>query len=394
MDFSQALLNKLDQIVKNWVEAVRQDGAIESTKELTYKAVLNSLPLLLQAIANLLSQPEEQDLQTLVETSLEHGLLRAKQGYNPEEVAREYRILRQVIFSTLKEDLLKGSAAQVFRVTRLIDTALDEVIAKCFKSYTEERLRELEQLHHQLRLTNQELSRLIHTHQENLSYLVHDLKNPLTSIIGYSDLFLRQHRQHLEVKDNAPNLEYIERVLRNGRQLLHLINDVLEVSRYEAGKMQLRPEPIAVRSLIKTVIEVLEPAARAKELQLVVNCDRAPDQVLTDSLRLQQIVINLVSNAIRYTESGSVTVGCQQLSDHQWAIAISDTGIGITLEDQAHIFDPYYRAGSQNHPVPDSTGLGLAIVSRLVKLLQGEIQLESQVGVGSTFRVILPLNYE
>lgn len=161
-------------------------------------------------------------------------------------------------------------------------------------------------------LNNQELTRLIRANQDNLSHLAHELKNPLTSIIGYSDLFLRQQRQNTEVRDTFANLEHIERVLRNGRQLLRLINDALEISRYEAGQMPLQPAPTDVRDLINNIMEMLEPLARAKELKIVVDCDRAfPMHVLIDCLRLQQIMTNLVSNAIRYTESGTIQVTCQ-----------------------------------------------------------------------------------
>jgi hypothetical protein len=309
------------------------------------------------------------------------------------EIAREYSLLRQVIFSTLEPALLQGSPTELIRAVRLIDAVVDEATSQCFNSYVDERLEGLEQLHSQLKLTNQELTRLVRANQDNFSHLAHELRTPLTSIIGYSDLFLRKQRQNAAIKDSFANLEHIERVLRNGRQLLRLINDSLEVSRYEAGKMNLQVVPTDVRSLIKNVIEVLEPFTRAKGIKMVVECDRAPDQVLTDSLRLQQIVTNLASNAIRYTDSGSVKVSCQVLADDKWAITVSDTGIGIAPEDQTIIFDPFVQAGSTNNPhLPDSTGLGLAIVSRLVKLLQGKIELVSQVGVGSTFTVILPFS--
>jgi signal transduction histidine kinase len=392
MDFSQLLLDKTDPILKNWVEAVRQDRQIESADNLPHTAIENHLSHVLAAMATVLSQSKNSEIESIVQASLHHGVLRAEQGFEPTEIAREYSLLRQVIFSILEPDLLNGSPTEVIRVLRLIDAVVDEATAQCFKSYVDERLGELEQLQSQLKLTNQELTRLLRANQDNFSHLAHELKTPLTSIIGYSDLFLRRQKQHTEVKDTFTNLEHIERVLRNGRQLLRLINDSLEVSRYEAGKMKLQAVPTDVRSLVKNVVEVLEPLARAKELKMVVECDRAPDQVLTDSLRLQQIVTNLASNAIRYTDSGSIKVTCQLLADDKWAIAVSDTGVGIAPEDQAIIFDPFVQAGSTNKPhLPDSTGLGLAIVSRLVKLLQGKIELVSQVGVGSTFTVTLPL---
>lgn len=392
LDFSQVLLDKIDTIIEKWVEAVRRDSQIETANHLPYKSLRNSVPKVLEAMATVLSQSQDNDVQTLVDTSLEHGVLRAEQGFDAAEIAREYRVLRQVIFYTLEAELLQGSPKEMLRAVRLIDTVVDEAIARCFKSYTEQRLGELEQLQTQLTLTNQELTRLIRANQENLSYLAHELKSPLTSIIGYSDLFLRQQRQKSEVKDTFANLEHIEQVLRSGRQLLHLLNDALEISRYEAGQMKLQAAPTDVDAVINDVMEMLEPLARAKDLQMVVDMASAPEQVLTDSLRLQQIVTNLVSNAIRYTEAGSVKLTCQVLPSDEWAIAVSDTGTGIASEDTARIFEPYFRVGSTTKPhLPDSTGLGLAIVSRLVKLLQGKISLVSQVGVGSTFTVMLPL---
>ena len=391
LDFSQVLIDKTDMILENWVEAVRQDSQIESANHLPYRALRDSLPRVLDVMATVLSQSQDSDIQTLVDASLEHGVLRAEQGFDPGEIAREYRLLRQVTFSTLEANLLDGSPIEVIRAFRMIDMVVDEAIARCFKSYTDFRLRELQQLQSQLTLTNQELTRLVRANQDNLSHLAHELKAPLTSIIGYSDLFLRQQGQNLEVKDTSTNLGHIEKVLRSGRQLLHLLNDALEMSRHEAGQMKLELASTDVCSLVKNVIEMLEPLARAKELQMMIDCDRAPKPVLTDSLRLQQIVTNLLSNAIRYTKAGSIQITCQMILNEQWAIAITDTGIGIDLEDQPYIFDPFFRAGSSGSRLPDSTGLGLAIVSRLVKLLQGKIELMSQVGVGSTFTVILPL---
>ncbi|OUL21234.1 HAMP domain-containing sensor histidine kinase [Nostoc sp. 106C] len=393
MDFSQTLIEKNDAIIDRWVEAVYQDQQIEATQELTFKAVRDSLPRVLNALATVLSESAKSDLQTVVDASLEHGRIRAEQGFEPAEIAREYRLLRFVIFSLLEEDLIQASQVEMLRAVRLIDTVIDEAIARCFSSYTYGRLEEVKQLQSQLRLTNQELTRLVRASKDSLSQLAHELKTPLTSIIGYADLFLRQHRQQQpELKDSHPNLESIERVLRSGRLILHLINDTLEISRYDAGTMRLQPTLSDVGGLINSVVEIIEPLARAKELALIVNCARAPDQVITDPLRFQQILTNLLSNAIRYTESGSVTLDCWQVSQQQWAISVTDTGIGIPLDAQTEIFQPYFRAVTeQKSPGSDGTGLGLAIVSRLVQLMHGEINVVSKLGEGSTFTVLLPL---
>ena len=393
-DFSQALQDKIDIIVQNWIEAVRADEQIETAKQLTYTSVRDSLPIVLQAIVTMLSESEESDIRTLIEQSLDHGTVRAKQGYDAEEIAREYRLLRRVIFDAIEPELLEGSAAEVSRAYRLIDSALDELIADCFKTYTQERFQELQELQNQLQLTNQELTRLFRASQENLSHLAHELKTPLTSIIGYSELFLRQ-RNNSKLKDSVPNLAHIDKVLSNGRRLLRLINDTLEISRYDAGRIQLQLTATNVRSAIGTVVEIIEPLAKAKNLEIAVECDPVLDQVMTDYLRLQQIVTNLASNAIRYTQAGTITIKTELLSDKHWSICITDTGIGIASEDCDRIFMPFFRADSSlGSLMPDSTGLGLAIVARLVNLLQGKIELVSEVGVGSSFTVIFPLELD
>ena len=391
MDFSQSLAEKRDLIIQNWIKAVRQDLQIVATDDLPRSAIRDHLPDVLTGMVSVLSQAQDSDIQLIVQRSLEHGVLRAAQGFAPNEIAREYHLLRRVIFSTLETDFLEGVVPEVMRAYNLIDTTIDEAITQCFNSYVEERLCELQQLQSQAELTNQELTRLVKANQDNLSQLAHELKNPLNSIIGYSELVLRATRKASEPRDATPHLEHIEQVLRNGRRLLRLINDALEISRYEAGKMELHLEATEVRYIVKDVVEMLTPLADTKSLEIVIDCDRAPETVFTDSLRLQQIVTNLLSNAIRYTESGTIWLTCQTLGGHQWSLAVKDTGIGISPQEQSLVFDPFYRAENNDVHVPDSTGLGLAIVSQLVNLMQGTITLTSEVGVGSTFTVILPL---
>ncbi|MEH2377126.1 sensor histidine kinase [Nostoc sp.] len=400
MDFSQVLAEKADTILDKWITAVRKDRRIESADDLSYTAVKDHIPDVLKAMVTVLSKSQDNDIQSIVTASFQHGAIRAEQGFEPIEIAREYHLLRTLIFDAIQVDLLSGTPVEIIRSMRLIDAIIDEAIARCFKSYVEERLRELQQLQSVVTLHNEELTRLVTANQEYLSHLAHEFKQPLTSIIGYSDLFLRQQRRRTQVKDTSANLEHIERVLRNGRQLLHLINNVLEFSRDDPGQIKFQLRPTDVCELINNVCEMLEPLAAEKNLKIVVDCDgfanakgeRAPKELITDSFKFQQIVTNLISNAIRYTESGTIIIRCKVLENQRWAIAVSDTGIGIAPENQAQIFEPYFRVSSSDRSyLPDSTGLGLAIVSRLVKLLQGQINLVSEVGVGSTFTVILPL---
>jgi len=281
MDFSQLLANKTDTIVKNWVLLVCKDKQIESSNGLSYTAIKDHIPNVLEAMVTVLSKTQGNDVQSIANASWQHGVIRANQGFNPEEIAREYNQLRMLIFSTIETELIKATPQDIIRAVKLIDCVIDEAIARSFRSYFEERLEELQHLHISLKLHNEELTRLIKANQENLSLLGHDLKHPLTSIIGYSDLFLREQK-----KGNSTNIEHIERVLRNGRNLLRLINDLLEISRSNAGKIKLELSPTNVGELISNVYEMMEPLAREKNLQLLVDCNSALQQVITDAFQL------------------------------------------------------------------------------------------------------------
>ncbi|MBW4538972.1 MAG: sensor histidine kinase [Myxacorys chilensis ATA2-1-KO14] len=390
-DFSQLLREKNSTIVEQWVASVSRDRQITSTEHLDRSAIQDHIDYVLEALATVLSQQQADDTEAIVNASISHGVLRANQGFDPSEIAQEYHLLRKTIFDILRPDLLSSDSEDLLRAISLINAVVDSALSQCFKSYVQERLQELELVQHQLTMTVEELKRLAQANQDNLSVLAHELKTPLTSIIGYSDLFLRLSRQDGNLT-SSKKLEHIERVLGSGRRLLHIINDALELARYEAGKLQPVPELTDVRAVIQTVVEVMQPLADSRKLDLVVTDTQAPSQVITDPTRLQQILTNLVSNAVRYTEAGSVTIKCEGLPNDRWLCSVSDTGIGIALADQSRLFKPFVRAEFSNHPHPsDSTGLGLAIVARLVELLQGRIHLTSQVKEGSTFTVVLPL---
>jgi signal transduction histidine kinase len=217
-----------------------------------------------------------------------------------------------------------------------------------------------------------------------LATMSHELRTPMNAVMGFSQLLLRQ-------KTLTPiQTEMVERILDNSRNLLALINDVLDLSKIESGRLDLKPGRLNVERLLRTTIEELRSIATHKQLSLAVETQLANPWIVNDSTRLRQIVSNLLSNALKFTDVGCVTVRVWEVSPDRIAIAVQDTGIGIAGENLEHIFEEFRQIDqtiSRRHP---GTGLGLAITKWLVELMQGSIGVESELGVGSTFTVELP----
>lgn len=389
-DLGIALLKKKSAIVEEWIKSVRQNDKIQSTQELSFNAVRDSIPSILEAIASLLTQAISDQPRKLEQKSITHGLLRAEQGYDAAEILREYRLLRETLFSQLTPELLTGSTSELLDSVKTIDTVLDMVIADSLESYIQGRIEEYAQIQNQLLLTNQELTRLVSSQKDNLSHLSHELKNHLNAIMGFSELLLNQRQTQTTSQEQLDlDIKLIQRVLSNSHHLLRLINDVSELNRFDLDQVQLDIMPIDVSSLVLGTAKALENPGQ-EDIKVIIDCDRAPKQVLTDPLRLQQIITNVISNALRYTEAGIINVTCQMTNEDQWSLVVADTGRGISSEDQARIFEPYFRAGSEENYDPQSTGLGLAIVAKLVTRLKGEIGLVSELGKGSAFTLTFP----
>lgn len=394
-DLGKVLLAKLDSIIDIWVKAVRTDMEIDSNKGATYEAVHNGLPHVLESVASLLTDAFSDGDREIRQQALEHGYVRADQGYDLAEIVREYRVLRNVLLMALEPELETGTVPEVIRTIRLIDSVLDDTVLVTIESYMEHRFSLLKQMHAQLLLTNQELVRLTQNQKDNVSHLAHELKNPLNAIISFSTILLKKQKQQMrENEGTSVEIRQMERVISNGRQILQLINNTLEVSRQESTDIVLSIEPVEVSAIIQTVVDSLEPSAQKKEIELIVERDQLPNGICTDSLRLQQIITNLLSNAIRYTDEGSISVKGYSVDDEQWAIAVQDTGRGIEADDLKKVFEPYFQSGERSRKLPGSSGLGLSIVKKLVHLLGGRIELTSQAGEGSTFIVFFPIKVD
>lgn len=223
-----------------------------------------------------------------------------------------------------------------------------------------------------------------------LANMSHEIRTPMNAILGFTDLL-----SGMVTEPRARS--YLASIQSSGRSLLELINEILDISRVEAGKLELRTEPTDVRDVVEAVAIMLKKPAMDKGISLDTKIiGAAPPLLEVDALRLRQVLLNLVTNAVKFTHRGGVKVLLNSTpaaaSDTAWdlRISVSDTGVGIAAEDQARVFAPFEQASTPNSVGAHGSGLGLSIVRKLVGLMGGEVTLQSEVGKGSEFTVMLP----
>jgi signal transduction histidine kinase len=220
-----------------------------------------------------------------------------------------------------------------------------------------------------------------------LANVSHELRTPLNAIMGYTHLLLEGVSGEL----TQPQQDKLSRVDANARHLLAVINDLLDIARIESGKMPVQIERIRLPELIEEVMAEIEPVIAGTRLG--VSRDLSPDvpEIETDRLKVKQIVLNLLSNALKFTSAGSIGIRLDHApAADEIAIAVTDTGIGIAEENQTTIFEAFEQANSSYARRQGGTGLGLSICRRLAHILDGRIVLVSKLGEGSTFTLHLP----
>jgi signal transduction histidine kinase len=220
-----------------------------------------------------------------------------------------------------------------------------------------------------------------------LANMSHELRTPLNAIIGVSEM-LRE-----DAEAAGQDLEPLDRVLGAGRHLLALINDILDLSKIEAGRMELQIETFPLMPLIADVVKTIEPLAAKNANQVAVKCDGAIGTLHADQMRLRQALLNLMSNANKFTERGTISIDTRQghESGRDWVtIAVADTGLGMTPEQMGKLFQEFSQADASTTRKYGGTGLGLAIGKRFCQMMGGDITVESEPGCGSTFTIRLP----
>jgi PAS domain S-box-containing protein len=218
-----------------------------------------------------------------------------------------------------------------------------------------------------------------------LATMSHELRTPLNSIIGFTGIML----QGLTGPLNPEQHKQMTMVQTSSRHLLALINDVLDISRIEAGQFDLAVTSFELRSSLEKMVKLISPLAEQKGLKLEVDISEDTGMIVTDQRRLEQVILNLLNNAVKFTEQGQVRVACRIEKD-QYLLSFADTGIGMQSEELAKIFQPFHQIDSGLTRKHEGTGLGLSICKKILDLMGCSIEVESQWGKGSTFLVRLP----
>ncbi len=242
----------------------------------------------------------------------------------------------------------------------------------------------LENQRQQIQLQNLKLIEAAQLKSQFLATMSHELRTPMNAIMGFSQLLLRQSQLR------PAQLEMVDRILNNAKNLLVLINDILDLSRIEAGRLELQLERFSLSELLISTTSELRALADQKQLHLTVKSHLSDPWVNNDSVRLRQVLVNLLSNAIKFTDIGVVEVEVWGLANDRLVISVRDTGIGIAPANLTRIFEEFHQLDQSTTRRHAGTGLGLAITKWLVQMMGGTICVESQLGEGSTFRVNFP----
>jgi signal transduction histidine kinase/ActR/RegA family two-component response regulator len=244
--------------------------------------------------------------------------------------------------------------------------------------------RQLHEAKEEAEMAREEAERAKRAKSEFLSRMSHELRTPLNAVLGFGQL--------LEMDGlDREQLESVQQILKGGRHLLDLIDEVLDIARIETGRISLSPEPVQLSEALLGAVELVRPIARGRGIQIEVSeLDSTESFVLADRQRLRQVLLNLLSNAVKYNrEAGRVVVRTEEAGPEGVRISVTDEGAGIPTEKMDRLFTPFDRLGAEGSGV-EGTGLGLALSKRLVEAMAGSLTVQSETGRGSTFSVLLP----
>jgi PAS domain S-box-containing protein len=294
-----------------------------------------------------------------------------------------------VLYENLSLETREGGKIAVEFVSNVYQAGDRNVIQCNVRDITErkraeETARRMREMEEQKRLA-MEANRM---KSEFLANMSHELRTPLSNIIGFSEFLKEGKPGQLNPKQG----EYVNDILNSGRHLLQLINDILDLSKVEAGKMELHPEMFEVKKVIEEVCSISMPMAQKRNISIRREVDTAINEVTLDVRKFKQVIFNLLSNAIRFSDDGgSVEISVRPHDATALRVQVKDTGVGIKAEDLGKLFAEFQQLDSGPARRHEGTGLGLSLTKKIVEFQNGNITVASEPGKGSTFTVILPL---
>jgi len=301
------------------------------------------------------------------------------------EVIRNYRKDGTLFYNELNLAPIHDENGELTHYVGISTDVTERVLAQ---EKIQSQNRALKIANHELAIARQHAEDIAQLRTQFLATMSHELRTPLNAIIGYTEIQLAGMTGDLTDEQR----DYQERVLANADHLLELINDVLDLSKIEAGRMELVKKSFKVSDWLDDIVSQIGVLAAERGLDFQVSLDRNMPEIITgDPARIRQMAINLLSNAVKFTNEGHVELRIHKQGRDAWKLIVEDSGIGIPSHMQETIFEEFRQVDSSSQRKVGGTGLGLAIVRKLAMMMGGNVRVKSQVGVGSTFGITLPL---
>lgn len=335
------------------------------------RSVVGTLMVARWLVSEIAANDEELDYIT------RSGAAAAREGVPLVETTRGHHVWRRTLLDVAREEAARlGTSKRVLaEVTQIIQDNADASLVRIANAYD-----------HQLRETNTQLARASQFKSDFLAKMSHQLRTPLTAIIGFCEVLLGGMDGDLQPEQ----AEDVSQIHKSGLVLLELVNEILDLSKIEAGRLEVAIKDVELQVVVDEVITTMLRIAESKALKLTAQLSPAAPVVMADPGRLREILTNLVSNAIKFTPSGSVTITSAPL-DGMAEISVTDTGIGIPPEARERIFEEFRQGNDQIARTYGGTGLGLAIARKLAELQGGRMGVDSQPGRGSRFWFTMPI---
>lgn len=365
---ADALRSRSETIIQEWEAAVRR--MLPAADELTLQQLRDSLPAIMQEIIEVFDSNKPRATLELIEGSRSHGSTRFHESYSVRELIVEYRLLRRIIIEQVSEALNERlDTESAVALNMAVDTALQSGIV----TFTEH--------------LQQRIKASAEAQSKYLSFLSHDLRNHLNRAMLHLQLLTARLAEASEYSDSVGDIQSVSRAIQ---QTTAGMDRLLQAEQLRQGSVELNFQPVDLHFLLSDVAKQSWHEAKSKGLELDLDVPEEA-RVGSDEGLLTLVLHNLLCNAIKYSSRGRVKIAARNISNGKgrgWILSISDQGPGIPPEKLEHLFDAFRRGDTYGTP---GVGLGLSIASHAARLLDGILEVESKVNVGSTFRLVLPL---